>query len=76
MGSPNTHRFTTFLSGGKSLHPLQRQGSVPTAGFQVQPAGGQPGLQDAQKGVPPTNLILPPMQNVTILNALNPGNVS
>jgi len=69
-----THVFTPLLSGGKSLHPLQRNGSVsPNVGLPVQPAAAVPEFPNT--GNPPAmNLTLPPALTTSIIAATRGGN--
>jgi hypothetical protein len=58
------HSFTSFLSGGRSLHPLQRSGQVGASGLPaVMPAGATPGT------------LTPPAKqtNLRYPNTLTPG---
>lgn len=63
------HSFTPLLTGGKSLHPLQRNGSVtPNVGLPVQPAASVPSTPGARQP-PPMNLTLPPTLTTSIIAA-------
>jgi hypothetical protein len=76
MIGPARHMFPSrVLSGGKSLHPLQRAGLAPAGGLPVKPVGGPVGLGNGA-AIPATPLNYPPMQHTGIAAALNRGNVS
>lgn len=54
----------TVFSGGRSLHPLQRNGQVPTTHLPSVGAMGVPGLGSAPAAAPPA-LGMPPILNVS-----------
>jgi hypothetical protein len=68
-----THKFTSFLSGGRSLHPTQRTGMVGNNAPPVTKAAGPVGLGNAPP-IPPQQLGIPPVLNVSIA-AASKGNV-
>lgn len=71
--SGTMHSFATFLTGGKSLHPLQRNGDVPDTGMHSIPARGTGvSMSGTHRTVPNSNLSTPPTLNISAGPARDP----
>lgn len=65
----SNHQFTTFLTQGRSLHPMQRVGLVDHSGFGVVPAASPYTMGSNARPAKATNLKFPNMLNTSIIAA-------